>query len=180
MMFRRFLPAAALLMLPAMAMAADQQPATPAQAGAGKPNPTAQLAHTPRDPAPEQVEAHIKALHDELGITKKQEALWAPFAQDMRDNGQRLHDAIEDRRNKLPTLNAVENMQSYAELVVERAHDMQTLNTAFASLYDSFSKKQRKHADTLFREGDSEHAAAQQAKAAEAQGATAPAATPAQ
>ncbi|GCE91138.1 Spy/CpxP family protein refolding chaperone [Komagataeibacter diospyri] len=177
MMFRRFLPAAALLMLPAMAMAADQQPAAAAQTEAGKPNPTAPLAHTPRDPEPEQVEAHIKALHDELGITKKQEALWAPFAQDMRDNGQRLHDAIEDRRGKLPTLNAVENMQSYAELVVERAHDMQTLNTAFASLYDSFSKKQRKHADTLFREGDSEHTAAQQAKAAEAQGSTA---TPAQ
>ena len=173
MMFRRFLPAVALLMLPAMAMAADQQPAAPAQAGAGKPSPPAPLAHTPRDPAPEQVEAHIKALHDELGITKKQEALWAPFAQDMRDNGQRLHDAIEDRRTKLPGLNAVENMQSYADLVIERAHDMQTLNTAFASLYEGFSKKQRKHADTLFREGDSEHAAAQQSRAAAAQGATA-------
>ena len=180
MMFRRFLPAAALLMLPAMAMAADQQPAAAPQTVAGAPNPTAPLAHTPRDPAPEQVEAHIKALHDELGITKKQEALWAPFAQDMRDNGQRLHDAIEDRRTKLPNLNAVENMQSYADLVIERAHDMQTLNAAFASLYDSFSKKQRKHADTLFREGDSEHAATQQSRAAEAQGANAPAAAPAQ
>lgn len=173
MMFRRLLPAAAFVLLPAMAMAADPQPATaPAQA-APQGSATTSLAHTPHDPAPEQVDAHITALHDELGITKKQEALWTPFAQTMRDNAQRLHDAIESRREKLASMNAVENMQSYADLVIERARDMQTLNTAFASLYDSLSKKQRKHADTLFREGDSEHTAAQQAKAADAQGTTA-------
>ncbi|MCE2565514.1 Spy/CpxP family protein refolding chaperone [Komagataeibacter sp. FNDCF1] len=173
MMFRRFLPAAALFLLPAMAMAA--QPAA-TQPQAGQANPTASLAHTPRDPGPEQVEAHIKALHDELRITKKQEALWTPFAEDMRANGQRLHDAIEARREKLPQLNAVENMQSYAELVEERAHDMQTLNSAFAALYDSFSKKQRKNADTLFKQGDAEHAEQQQARAAAQQDAAAPAA----
>ncbi|MBV1831119.1 hypothetical protein HNW77_09730 [Komagataeibacter sp. AV436] len=174
MMFRRFLPAAALMMLPAMAMAADPQaPAPAAPAAQGAPNSTASLAHTPHDPAPDEVEAHIKALHDELGITKKQETLWTPFAQDMMDNAQRLHDAIEARRDKLPKMNAVENMQSYADLVAERAHDMQTLNSAFAPLYGSFSKKQRKHADTLFVQGDNEHAEKQQERAAAAQGATA-------
>ncbi|KAB8124100.1 hypothetical protein D3W54_07680 [Komagataeibacter medellinensis] len=164
MMLRRFVPAAALILLPAMAMA--QVPATQQPTAS---NPTASLAHTPRDLAPEQVEAHIKALHDQLRITKKQEALWTPFAEDMRANGQRLHDAIEARREKLPQMNAVENMQSYADLVEERARDMQTLNSAFASLYDSFSKKQRKNADTLFAQGDTEHAEQQQARAAAAQ-----------
>ncbi|MFT8790968.1 Spy/CpxP family protein refolding chaperone [Komagataeibacter saccharivorans] len=159
MMFRRLLPAAAFVLLPGMAMAADQQPAAaPAAQSATQRSPTASLAHTPHAPAPEQVEAHIKALHDQLAITKKQEALWTPFAQDMRDNAQRLHDSIENRREKLPGMNALENMQSYAELTVERAQDMQTLNSAFAPLYESFSKKQRKHADALFQQGDSEHA----------------------
>ncbi|MFT8712498.1 Spy/CpxP family protein refolding chaperone [Komagataeibacter rhaeticus] len=177
MMFRRFLPAAALFMLPALAMAqtpGTQAPATQTQAPQA--NPTASLAHTPRDPEPEQVEAHIKALHDQLRITKKQEALWTPFAEDMRTNGQRLHDAIETRREKLPQMNAVENMQSYAELVEERAHDMQTLNSAFATLYQSFSKKQRKNADTLFTQGDAEHAEQQQARTAAQTGTAAPAA----
>ncbi|RFD19980.1 hypothetical protein DY926_08435 [Komagataeibacter melaceti] len=181
MMFRRLLPAAAFVLLPAMAMAADPQPATaPAQA-APQGSATTSLAHTPHDPAPEQVDAHITALHDELGITKKQEALWTPFAQTMRDNAQRLHDAIESRREKLASMNAVENMQSYAELTVERAHDMQTLNSSFATLYESFSKKQRKHADTLFREGDAEHAQHRQAQQGEtATAAPATAAAPAQ
>ncbi|GAB6967482.1 hypothetical protein JCM25156A_15190 [Komagataeibacter kakiaceti JCM 25156] len=168
MMFRRFLPAAAFVLLPAMAMAASPQPAQQ------QANATASLAHTPHDPAPEQVDAHITALHDELGITKKQEALWTPFAQTMRDNAQRLHDAIDSRREKLPGMNAVENMQSYAELTVERAHDMQTLNSSFAALYESFSKKQRAHADTLFRQGDAEHAEHRQ-QAADTTTATAPA-----
>ena len=152
MNLRRILPAAALLMLPGMAMAAV--PPTQAAPAAA----TAPLAHTPHDPSPEQLEEHITALHTQLHITKGQEKLWAPFAQDMRDNASRLHDAIEKRRADLPTMNATDNMQSYATLVAQRAQDMQTLNQAFVPLYATFSKKQKKNADALFRQGDEEHA----------------------
>ncbi|RBM06325.1 Spy/CpxP family protein refolding chaperone [Novacetimonas cocois] len=150
MILRRILPVAALL-LPGVAMAAVP-PTQPAPAAA-----TAPLAHTPHDPTPEQLEEHISTLHQQLHITKAQEKLWAPFAQDMRDNASRLHDAIENRRSSLPTLSATDNMQSYAALVAERAQDMQTLNQAFVPLYASFSKKQKKNADALFRMGDEQH-----------------------
>ena len=152
MNLRRILPAAALLMLPGMAMAA----VPPTQAA--PPAATAPLAHTPHDPSPEQLEEHITALHTQLHITKGQEKLWTPFAQDMRDNASRLHDAIEKRRTDLSTMNATDNMQSYATLVAQRAQDMQTLNQAFVPLYAAFSKKQKKNADALFRQGDEEHA----------------------
>lgn len=160
MNLRRILPAAALLMLPGMAMAAvpPTQAASPAASSATSPAATAPLAHTPHDPSPEQLEEHITALHTQLHITKGQEKLWAPFAQDMRDNASRLHDAIEKRRADLPTMNATDNMQSYATLVAQRAQDMQTLNQAFVPLYATFSKKQKKNADALFRQGDEEHA----------------------
>ncbi|MBB2202145.1 Spy/CpxP family protein refolding chaperone [Gluconacetobacter tumulisoli] len=166
MTVRRFstLAALALLSSPALAMAADAPAPTPAGTAPAATTPAAAPAssvpaHTPRDQTPDQVEAHIASLHQQLAVTPAQEQPWGAFAQLMRDNAERFHDAIAQRRDRLPSMSAADNMQSYADLVTQRAQDLQALNMAFRTLYNSFTDVQKKQADTLFRQSD-QHAAA--------------------
>ncbi|MFW7268349.1 Spy/CpxP family protein refolding chaperone [Gluconacetobacter sp. Hr-1-5] len=146
-----FLAALSLLATPALAAADTTAPtsaATPTPQGSAVP------VHTPHDPSPDQLEAHITTLHQQLGITTAQESAWNAFAQVMRDNAARFHDTIEQRRTKLPTLSAPDNMQSYADLITQRAQDLQALNMAFRTLYNGLSDAQKKDADVLFRQSD--------------------------
>lgn len=146
------LAALALLATPALAAADTTTPAATA-AAPGTPG-SAVPVHTPHDPSPDQLEAHIATLHQQLGITTAQESAWNAFAQVMRDNAARFHDTIEQRRTKLATMNAPDNMQSYADLITQRAQDLQALNMAFRTLYNGLSDAQKKAADVLFRQSD--------------------------
>jgi periplasmic protein CpxP/Spy len=49
------------------------------------------------------------------------------------------------------SLNAVENMQSYANIAQRHAQDVQRLVPAFQNLYNSLSDEQRRTADQVFR-----------------------------
>lgn len=148
------LAALALLTTPALAAPDTAAPAPTAAPASAAP------VHTPRDPTPDQLAAHIATLHQQLGITPDQESAWNSFAQVMRDNAARFHDAIEQRRTKLPTLSAPDNMQSYADLVTQRAQDLQALNMAFRTLYNGLSDKQKAAADILFRQSEGHRQAA--------------------
>jgi hypothetical protein len=99
----------------------------------------------------QRVEAHITKLHDELGITAAQEPQWKTFAQVMRDNATRMTKGFETRGARLGTMSAAANMQSYADMAVQHAQDIQRLAVAFQSVYDSLSPSQKQAADTLFR-----------------------------
>ncbi|GBQ80398.1 hypothetical protein AA13595_0328 [Gluconacetobacter johannae DSM 13595] len=178
MTVRRFpiLAALALLSSPALAAAADAPapasatppapapaaaapaPATPAPVPAPSAPASSVPAHTPHDQTPDQVETHIATLHQQLGITPAQEQPWGAFAQLMRDNAERFRDSIAQRRDRLSSMSAADNMQSYADLVTQRAQDLQALNMAFRTLYNGFTDIQKKQADTLFRQSD-QHAA---------------------
>ncbi|GBQ25668.1 Spy/CpxP family protein refolding chaperone [Gluconacetobacter sacchari] len=145
MTVRRLPLIAALALLATPALAA---PDTSAPASSAVP------VHTPHDPTPDQLAAHIATLHQQLGITPAQEGAWNIFAQVMRDNAAHFHDSIEQRRARLPTLSAPDNMQSYADLVTQRAQDLQALNMAFRTLYNGLDDAQKKAADTLFRQSE--------------------------
>ncbi|GAA4474106.1 Spy/CpxP family protein refolding chaperone [Gluconacetobacter aggeris] len=150
MTVRRLPLIAALALLTTPALAAPDTTAPTATAAPGSAVPV----HTPHDPSPDQLEAHIATLHQQLGITPAQDSAWNAFAQVMRDNAARFHDTIEQRRAKLATLSAPDNMQSYADLITQRAQDLQSLNMAFRTLYNGLSDAQKKTADTLFRQSD--------------------------
>lgn len=150
MTVRRLPLIAALALLTTPALAAPDTTAPTATAAPGSAVPV----HTPHDPSPDQLEAHIATLHQQLGITPAQDSAWNAFAQVMRDNAARFHDTIEQRRAKLATLSAPDNMQSYADLITQRAQDLQSLNMAFRTLYNGLSDAQKKTADTLFRQLD--------------------------
>lgn len=131
----------------AHAQTASSPTATDASHGAG----STVTAPTLSKPMLEKVDAHIKQLHDELGITATEEPLWRQYAQVMRDNAAQMEQALVTRGADVDSMDATENMQSYAQLAQVHATNMQKLASTFQSLYSSFSKAQKENADNVFR-----------------------------
>jgi protein CpxP len=163
--------AAPALALPAFAQTAPAAPA-PAQTApapsATTPAPAAKGHVATRrehraDLTPAQraarVEARITSLHKQLAITTAQQPQWDAFAQVMRDNAKSMDKSFETRGSRLASMNAADNMQSYADVAVAHAQDVQRLATAFQSLYGSFSDSQKQTADMLFRHDEHKPAA---------------------
>lgn len=153
----------ASLLLPAVALpvGAFAQSPTPTGAAQTAPAPTAPTPSKPSKPmAPaakpvasaDQVEKHITDLHAKLRITPAQQTEWEQFAQVMRENAKSMNDTMEQRRTSFATMNAADNMQSYALIAQKHADDMQKLATTFKALYGTMSDDQKKNADTVFRE----------------------------
>jgi protein CpxP len=97
------------------------------------------------------VEAHIAALHTQLKITPSEETQWAAFAQVMRDNAAQMDAAFTQRGQTIETMNAVQDLQSYAQIAQVQSDNMQKLAAAFQTLYASFPASQQKLADAVFR-----------------------------
>jgi hypothetical protein len=97
------------------------------------------------------VEQRIKDLHTRLHITATQEPQWDQFTQVMRDNAKGTDDLYEARADKMASMTAVENMQSYAAIAQQHATELQKLVPAFQTLYGSFTDQQKKQADEVFR-----------------------------
>jgi protein CpxP len=97
------------------------------------------------------VERRITDLHSKLHITPAQGQQWDQFAQVMRDNAKDTDQAYQQRAEKIGSMSAVDNMQSYAQIEQQRAQNMQKLVPAFQNLYGSLSDQQKKTADDLFR-----------------------------
>ena len=117
-----------------------------AQNTAASPGPTRHAAS-----AVDRVEQRIASLHTKLGITPAEQPLWDKFAQVMRDNAQKQSETAGERAAKLKDMNASDNMQSYAQLAMVHAQDLQNLTAAFQPLYASLSPEQQHEADTMFR-----------------------------
>lgn len=144
-------PAAALLAalaLPALAVPAlAQGPAAPATTPQ---SPARWHRLTPAERAA-RIEARISNLHDQLGITAEQQPKWDQFAGVMRSNAKNMEQSFHRRGAELATMSAAANMQSYADLAVAHAQDVQRLAVAFQSVYDSLSPAQKAKADAMFR-----------------------------
>jgi hypothetical protein len=104
------------------------------------------------------VEQHIQVLHRQLHITAAQEPQWKQFADVMRGNAQAMSDSLDQRAQQIATMDAVQDMASYAQLATERSQDLVKLSSAFATLYGTFSDQQKKDADALFRRQAEVHA----------------------
>ncbi len=97
------------------------------------------------------VEDKIADLRAKLEITAAQQGPWEQFAQVMRDNAQSIDQAFQQRMKSMPGMTAIENLQSYADLVAEHAKEVQKLVPAFQPVYDTFSDNQKRRADDVFR-----------------------------
>ena len=109
--------------------------------------------------AEERVERRIKELHAQLQITPAEEPQWNEFAQVMRENARDMDQAFMQRAQQFPTMNAVQNMQSYEQISEEHAQRVQKLVPAFQKLYDAMPDQQKQLADQVFRANAEKHAA---------------------
>lgn len=98
-----------------------------------------------------QVEQRIATLRTELQITSTEEPQWQQFASVMRENAEKMEQDAAKRAENFRSLNAVENMKSYAEMAVEHGQNMQRLATAFETLYNVMPPEQKKVADEVFQ-----------------------------
>jgi hypothetical protein len=103
-----------------------------------------------RHGAADDVEMRIKTLHAQLHITPEQEPAWNNVAQVMRDNASRMKD-LRAKAEQPASVDAVEQLNSYAAVVDAHADGVHKFIPAFKTLYDSMSDAQKKTADTVLR-----------------------------
>lgn len=132
---------------PAPAAPAAAAPAPPTDAG--PPPAAAPAASTATQKA---VEQRIAALSAKLAITSAQQPDWNTFAQVMRDNAASTDTVFAQRAQSAATMNAVDNMKSYAAIARGYADNTQRLSDAFEVLYGKLSAEQKQTADVLFRQ----------------------------
>jgi len=101
---------------------------------------------------PKGLEDHIKNLHTQLAITPDEEPAWATFVQTMRTNATSAEAAAKTAHEAIGTASAPEIMKSYADLAHQRGQDLESLASAFATLYNTFPAAQKQAADQSFRE----------------------------
>ena len=159
-----FMTAAALcaLMIASPVFAADDDQAAPDQAMTGPAAPAAssqpmQPAVAAKKSTDKGVEAHIKALHDQLKITSDEEEMWGKVANVMRTNIADMQAAMKDRMDKAGTLNAVDDIRSSQAMAAAHADGLTKLADAFATLYAAMPEAQQKLADKVFANKTEKH-----------------------
>ena len=99
-----------------------------------------------------QVERRIAGLQGRLKITPAQQPQWDAFASVMRENAAHMETLQHERADKVATMNASEDMRSYADVARAHADDLQHLAAAFDTLYAAMTPEQKAAADRTFHE----------------------------
>jgi hypothetical protein len=146
--------ALAVLLAPSIGLAQSAAPLPPTTAPAAPAPAATPPTGSPAPSAATQAAAdqRIKMLQSQLGITEAQMPLWSAFTQAMRDNAAATDALFTQRAGAVATMNAPDNMHSYAQIARAYADNTERLATAFDSLYASLSDTQKQAADTMFRQ----------------------------
>jgi len=99
---------------------------------------------------PETVEQRISTLKTALKITPDQEGKWNAVASAMRDNASMMEKVIKEKRDKMASMNAVEDLKTYEDITKAHLDGLKNLSSAFKSLYDTMTPEQKKNADKVF------------------------------
>ncbi len=97
-----------------------------------------------------KIEDHIRQLRNELKITAAEEPQWDSVAKTMRENAEEIDQAIDKRDATINTATAVENLNSYADVVQTHAAAVKKLADSFSALYAEMSESQKRMADEIF------------------------------
>ena len=76
-----------------------------------------------------------------MQITPAEQPQWDQFAQVMRENARDMDQAFMQRAQQYPTMNAVQNMQSYEQMAEARVQHLQKLVPAFNNLYNAMPEQ---------------------------------------
>ena len=134
---------------------ADSQPVAPAATPAPAPVPAASqplAAAQMQSQVQAATEQRISGLQAQLAITPAQVPQWNAFAQVMRENAQTTDALFRQRAAGVQNMNALDNMQSYAQIARAYGDGIEKLAAAFQALYGILSDQQKQAADTLFRQ----------------------------
>jgi hypothetical protein len=115
---------------------------------------TGTAAPKPKTSETDRVEARINDLHSKLKITPAQEEQWNKVAEVMRENAAAMEPLVKARQEKAKTMNAVEDLKSYAQIANTHAAGLNKFISVFEVLYASMSDEQKKIADSLFTKHD--------------------------
>jgi periplasmic protein CpxP/Spy len=107
--------------------------------------------------AAERVEHRITELHAQLRITPAERQQWDQFVEVMRENARDMDQAFIQRAQQFPSMNALQNMQSYEQLAEAHARHLQKLVPAFENLYNAMPDQQKRLADQVFRANAEQH-----------------------
>jgi periplasmic protein CpxP/Spy len=99
----------------------------------------------------DRVEARIKDLQTKLKITPAQEEQWSKVTQEMRDDAKKMEALITARSKRAGTMNAIEDLKSYAAIAEAHADGLKKFIVVFEPFYASMSDAQKKDADVLFQ-----------------------------
>jgi hypothetical protein len=145
---------AIVLAPPSFAASADTNSPAKAAAETKSTAPSSEQAmasNTSESPANESVEARIKELHRRLHITDAQKTQWDNLTQVMRENAQAMADIQKQRASDAKSMDAVDVVKSYSEVIQAHEDGMKKFVPAFEDLYNSMSDAQKKAADSMFR-----------------------------
>jgi protein CpxP len=106
---------------------------------------------TPASPQ-EAAEQRLSSLQAILHITDAQTPQWTAFAQATRDNATSTDALFRQRASSAQSMNALDNMKSYAQVARAYADNTEKLSAAFEALYGVLSDQQRQTIDMLFRQ----------------------------
>jgi len=106
--------------------------------------------HAAFDPG-RHIEGRIAYLKTELKITDAQAPLFDTVANVMRENARAMDQVFAQRMQQYPTMNALQNMQSYERVAEAHAQHVQRLVTAFVNLYNAMPEQQKQLTDQVFR-----------------------------
>jgi periplasmic protein CpxP/Spy len=123
----------------------------------------------------DRVEARITMLHAKLAITAAQEPAWQNLTQVMRENAQTMEALRVARADKAPTVTALDDLKSYAEIATAHAEGLKKFLPVFETLYGNMSEAQKAQADTLFRGPQHNHRAAKKMSKAQSDPSASPA-----
>ena len=93
---------------------------------------------------------YLAALQDELQIPPAEEPLWTTFTDTMKQNSRALGEAYRQRREQLPNMNAVADMNSFIDIEQMRLDGLKKSSDDFTALYKTMPPDQQKLADTIF------------------------------
>jgi periplasmic protein CpxP/Spy len=126
------------------------------------PPPPPQTSTSPPSSPEAQANQRIQALQEQLHITPAQMPQWNAFAETMRQNAINTDNLFRQRAKQATTMNALDNMKSYAQIARAYADNTEALEKSFEALYGVLSDQQKQTVDTLFREEAQRNAQPQQ------------------
>ncbi len=97
-----------------------------------------------------RTEARIAALHDQLHISAAEEPNWQAFTAVMKQNASEQAASLQARQQNFAGMNAVQDLQSFADLTRQQGEQIGKLVGPFQTLYAQFSPDQKATADRIF------------------------------